>query len=169
MIGQLAVLILVLLVLVWVLYSTVIGNSLGGPYVGTPEKLAEKILAEARLKPGEEFWDLGAGDGRLVKMARKKYQVEGVGVEINPLLVIWGRLQGVKMIRKSFWEVPLFNADVVYLYLWPGVVEKIAEKLEKVGPGPRLVISRRFEIRNWRRKLVKTIPDGKYEVYFYKN
>jgi cyclopropane fatty-acyl-phospholipid synthase-like methyltransferase len=41
------------------------------------------MLVLADLKPGEVFFDLGAGDGRTVIMAAKEFGARAVGVELR--------------------------------------------------------------------------------------
>jgi hypothetical protein len=168
MILELSVLFLVIGVLVWVVYSIIIGGNMGAPYVVTPDNILGKILAEANLEPGNNFWDLGCGNGKVIKYAMKKYKVNGFGVEINPILVLICRIRGICTYWGDFLKMDLKNADVVYMYLGPGIVEQIAEKMEKENVKPVRVILRRFEIKRWKKYLVNKIPDGKGWVYYYK-
>jgi hypothetical protein len=167
MTGEIVILVAAIAVLVWVMYSTVIGGRLGAPYVATPDKTTENILKGADLKPGENFWDLGCGDGRVVKVAMKIYGVVGWGVEFNPILAALCLLKAIKVFWNKIENVDLSNADVVYMYLGPGIVDQVAEKLEKESTKQVRVISRRFEIKRWKNKLTKKIPDGNNWVYFY--
>ncbi|MGH7815895.1 MAG: hypothetical protein ACREOR_00750, partial [Candidatus Binatia bacterium] len=57
------------------------------PFDPTPQEVVERMLALAAVKPGDVMYDLGAGDGRIVIAAAKKYRVKAVGFEIDPGLV----------------------------------------------------------------------------------
>ena len=57
------------------------------PFDPTPQEVVERMLALAEVKPGDVLYDLGAGDGRIVIAAAKKYGVKAVGFEIDPGLV----------------------------------------------------------------------------------
>jgi len=54
------------------------------PYVPTPQTVVEKMLESAQVGPEDVVYDLGAGDGRIVITAVKKFNVKkAVGVEKN--------------------------------------------------------------------------------------
>lgn len=160
-------LLFVLIILVWVIYSTVIGGGMGAPFVVTPDNILNKILEKADLKPGEIFWDVGCGDGKVVKAAMKKYRVLGYGVEINPILCLICLFKGIKIYWTSIENINLAKADVVYMYLGPEIVETVARKLENHNKSV-ILISRRFEIKTWKKYEWKKMSDGDNLVYFYK-
>ena len=54
------------------------------PFVATPWPTVERILKEAKIKPGQILFDLGCGDGRFIHLATKKYQAKATGFEIDP-------------------------------------------------------------------------------------
>ena len=53
------------------------------PYLPTPLTIVDRMLKLADLKPKEEMWDLGSGDGRIVIMAAEKFGAEAIGVEFD--------------------------------------------------------------------------------------
>ena len=64
------------------------------PFVPSPAQVIEYMLRMADLKPGEVFFDLGAGDGRTVVMAAKSFGARSVGVELREdwvpfMRVVW--------------------------------------------------------------------------------
>ncbi|MBN1582405.1 MAG: 50S ribosomal protein L11 methyltransferase [Anaerolineae bacterium] len=139
------------------------GFWLGMPGIyGTSGALSRPDLIRAafdliHLMPGEKVYDLGAGDGRVVVAAAKAYQARGVGVEIEPThcLVAWlralvnGVVRRVSIRQKNLFDVNLDDADVVFLYLSPKVLERLAPQLIlKLRPGTR-VVSVHFPIEGW--------------------
>jgi len=64
----------------------------GPPFVPTPQKTVNEILKKLKLKKGTVFYDLGCGDGRVVRSAVKNYGVTGIGVDLNPFLIFYCRL-----------------------------------------------------------------------------
>ena len=51
------------------------------PFVPTPQKLVDAMLAIADVKPGDVLIDLGSGDGRIVIAAAKKYGIRATGID----------------------------------------------------------------------------------------
>jgi predicted RNA methylase len=116
------------------------------------------MLTLAQLKPGEVFFDLGAGDGRAVIMAAKEFGARAVGVELREDLAkralssVYeeGLQDRVTIVNGDMFNVDLSSADVVFLYLTTSANEKIKPKLEvELRPGAR-VVSHDYEIVGWR-------------------
>jgi SAM-dependent methyltransferase len=95
----------------------------------------------------QKLVDLGCGDGRVLREAQKRYGVRAVGYEINPLAYLKARLfsfgfNKVKIKRQNFWEADLSDADVVFCYLYPDVMKRLAAKLVSgLKPGSVIVSS----------------------------
>jgi cyclopropane fatty-acyl-phospholipid synthase-like methyltransferase len=47
------------------------------PFVQTPLEVAKKMLELSELKAGENLYDLGCGDGRLIILAAKDVGANG--------------------------------------------------------------------------------------------
>jgi len=118
------------------------------PWVPTKKKDLEEIFRIMELKPGEKFYELGSGDGRVVFFAHEKFKAEAVGLETALPLVIYSRLvallKGNKEVvfkHKSMFKEDLSQADIVYTYLLPKTLEKrLKEKFKKeLKPGSRVV------------------------------
>jgi len=116
------------------------------------------MLVLAQLKPGEVFFDLGAGDGRTVIMAAKEFGARAVGVELREDLAkralsnVYeeGLQDRVTIVNGDMFNVDLSSADVVFLYLTTSANEKIKPKLEaELKPGTR-VVSHDYEIVGWK-------------------
>src|SRR5688572_16306133 len=110
----------------------------GGPYVPTPLGIVDRMLTLANVGPEDYLIDLGSGDGRLVIAAVAKYKARGAaGIEIDRDLVKHAIDQATKAgvgDRVTFTAGDLFAADirqatVVTLYLLPGILGDVAEKL----------------------------------------
>ena len=63
----------------------------GAPWHPLSDENINRIIKFAGLKPGENFYDLGSGDGRVLIAASRKRFVRGVGVEIDPIKVWFSR------------------------------------------------------------------------------
>jgi len=99
--------------------------------------------------------DIGCGDGRVLRAARRRYGVMALGFEVNPLAYLIARIRnlgskGIQVSRKNFWKVDIGDADVVFCYLFPDVLERLVEKLERELRSGTLVISCNFPLPGWR-------------------
>jgi len=148
---------------------------MGSPYVATKNKQVELILKELKPKKGKFFYELGCGDGRMIRQAVKKYQVFGFGFDVNPLLLWWAkflaereRLKNIFFERKNILNVNYQKANYLYLFLLPELIEKLAKKLKKELPKNAVVVSHGFPILGWKKKLIKKIEANPFPTYFYK-
>ncbi len=131
-------------------------------------------LRNLPLKEGQYVVDLGCGDGRVIRAAEKLYGVRCRGYEINPLAfgMAWFLSLGRRRVSvrwRNFWNENLEEADVVFCYLFPDVMPRLAGKLrQELRPGCR-VVSFNFPIPGWTAvKMVR--PEGTmYDdpIYFY--
>lgn len=123
------------------------------PWFPTWSRDIERFLKLAEIKPGDKFYDLGCGDGKLV-FAAAGAGAEAVGFEISllPYLLAISRSWSVKnskIIFNDFWKADLSNADVVYLFLTPKVNPKAKEKLERELRLGTRVIAYTWPIDGW--------------------
>ncbi len=164
------VLVVLALAFVFVLVSFVMPTLRGAPWVPTPNQTIRKMLVLSKLRPGEELYDLGSGDGRVVIVAASEFGARSTGVEIDPFrayysrLLIWlGGLRGkARVIRSSFYTVDLSRADVVTMYLLQETNDRLKPKLESELKPTCRVVSRVFKF-DW--KLLDADEDGKVYVY----
>lgn len=142
----------------------------GAPWVPTKNGDVERFLHLAELKPGAVVYDLGCGDGRIVRAAANVgAQATGFEVSILPYLMALVRLIGspARVRFRDFWRVNLSDADVIYFFLMPAIVEKMKVKLEReLKPGAK-VIAYVWPIDGWEPVLVDT-KTGSPKMYVYK-
>jgi len=116
------------------------------------------MLTVADLKPGETFYDLGAGDGRTVIMAAQEFGARSVGVELREdlakraLVTIHelGIQDRVTIVQDDMFNINLSPADVVFLYLTTSANDKVKPKLEKELKSGTRVVSHDYEILGWK-------------------
>lgn len=108
----------------------------GAPFVGAPLKVAREALKLAAVSKDDIFFDLGCGDGRVLKLAIQGFGVKkAVGYEIGtwPYLkfkIQNSKLSEIKIYRKNLFEANLKEATVIFLYLYPQLLEKLKPKLK---------------------------------------
>lgn len=124
------------------------------PWWRTSDKKIRIALKLAGVKKEDVVYDLGSGDGRSVIIAAKEFGAKGIGIEIDPLRFylskLFAKFNGVsdktKFIKKSFFDVDISDADVIFVYLVPKTLEKLKPKfLKELKPETRL-ISINYEI-----------------------
>ena len=134
------------------------------PYLPTPLTIVEKMLQLAELKPKEQMWDLGSGDGRIVIMAAQKFGAEATGVEFDYDLFHQSQakiraldLYNARIILGDIFDQDYSKADVLTIYLLPASNEKLRPLLEKqVKKGAR-VVCHDFPMGGWTATKTETI------------
>ncbi len=118
------------------------------PFIPVPKDVVPLVMETLGLKSGEIFYDLGSGDGRIVFGAKQNQpNADCRGVEYNRMVYwfsLWKRkklkLDGVKLMRKSFYKISVSDADAIFTYLYPKTMDLLLPKLEEeLKPGGRVV------------------------------
>ena len=123
----------------------------GALYVSTSRAKIAAFIDAVPMKADQMLVDLGCGDGRVLREAHKRYGVRTVGYEINPLAYLKARLLSIgfnkiKIKRQNFWKADLSQADVVFCYLYPDVMKRLAAKLVAgLKPGA-IIVSSNFSL-----------------------
>lgn len=142
-------------------------------YVPTPRKIVERMVDAAKLCTGEVVYDLGAGDGRLLIAAKKRCPgVSARGWELIPTIWLLGRIcawwanVSIDLKCGNAFTKNVSDADVIFLYLFPDVMESLVWKFDlELKPGTR-VISHTFRFP--KREAVEVIECEKKKVYVYR-
>lgn len=119
------------------------------PYVPTPRIIADGMIALARLQGAEVVYDLGAGTGSIIRRAAEKYpQIHAVGIELSPPVWLAGwflsRSRAVRFICKSVFAENLSEAEVIFLYMLPKMMERLEEKFDQELKPGTVVVSHAF-------------------------
>lgn len=116
----------------------------GAPYLPTQKKQVEVGLDLLDLKKGQTFYELGSGDGRVLKRAAVR-GYNCVGYELNPLLYIFSRIytwkyrKNVKIVWGDFWKADLASADGIFVFLLDKYMAKLDKKIISSKKPVRLV------------------------------
>lgn len=122
---------------------------LGVPYVPTSDPMIKAVLEHVRLPSKGVFYDLGAGDARVLIAVKKTFPKTVVrGSEVVFLVWLLGKLRlllsrtQAYFTMKSLFRVSLHDADCVFLYLMPALIAKLEPKLEaELRPGAQVLSS----------------------------
>jgi precorrin-6B methylase 2 len=156
------------LIIIWIMWSSVIGAG----FEPTSKDLVTKMLEMAEIGPDDVVYDLGSGDGRIVIEAVKSYGASAVGIEADPIRVLWSRMflffNGIQDKSKIKWG-NFFNEDIidatsVTLFLGGKTNQKLKEKLvNELKPGTK-VVSYVWTFHGWNPVKVDYID----KIYLYK-
>ena len=117
----------------------------GAVYVSTPRKNIAAFLDKVPMDSSMLLVDLGCGDGRVLLDAHRRYGVRAVGYELNMLAYLRAffrtlRVRGITVKREDFWMADLSAVDIVFCYLYPDVMKKLADKVkQEMKPGAKLI------------------------------
>ena len=125
-------------------------------FVPTPKKIVRTMLQMASLRRGETLVDLGAGDGRIIIEAVRRFGAHAIGVEVDPSRIsrIKERLAATgtkaELIEADMFSVRLSPADVITIYLSASANARLAPKLRaEVSEGTR-VVSLDYPLPEWK-------------------
>ena len=140
------------------------------PWFPTWSRDINRFLKLADIKPGQKFYDLGCGDGKLV-FAATGAGAKAVGFEISllPYLIAKTRSFGIhnsEIKFKDFWNQNLSDADVVYLFLTPKVNPKAKLKLGIELKKGAKVIAYTWPIEGWQ-PIKEDSPKDRPAMYLY--
>lgn len=123
------------------------------PFIATPYPVIREMIRLADLKGEETVYDLGAGDGRLLSRVLKAYpSARVIGYEVIPTIWLLGMARRFlsrtpfRLYLRNAMKADVRDADVVFLYLYPTVMERLKTLFDaQLRPGTP-VISNTFRI-----------------------
>ena len=149
------------------------------PFIPVSGKVVARIVEELKLKDGEKIYDLGCGDGRVLFACKKSNnKVSCVGVEKAPIPLLWAWLRNffskksdkIKVLNEDFFAVDLREANKIFLYLFPEMMDKLFPKLEKELRKGVLAVSCDFQFFQKKpREIIDLGREGKLcrKLYIY--
>lgn len=116
-------------------------------YSPTPMVVAERMLEIAEIDGGDVVYDLGSGDGRLVILASMIYECRSIGVELDEELVNRAKRNVsnnnveklVEIKQGDVLKTDFRDADVVLIYLMPGLLRKLNPKFKTLRDGVKII------------------------------
>jgi SAM-dependent methyltransferase len=154
------------------------GKVLEVPYVQTDDYIAREMFRLLALQPGDVFYDLGCGDGRLVIAAVRHPGVRGVGIDIDQRRIAESKANALSagvsdrtaFIRQDLFQSHIGDATAISIFLLPELNVRLRPKLFRdLRPGTRIV-SHNFDMGDW--KPDRTVFagmwfDGPHNVHYW--
>lgn len=167
--------ILVLIIVIVVLSGLIHGGFSLAPWIPTWAKDLERLNKFSNLKKGQNFLEVGCGDGRVSRyIADKNTDCFITGIEIAWPIYLFARaklfLYPQKNLRLTFGnalKIDFSKYDVIYFYgLTKTFEEKIKPKLEsELKPGAKFV-SYAFKLSSWKGKVLVDKPTKNHVSIF---
>jgi SAM-dependent methyltransferase len=144
-----------LLILIWgallfYIYFVIIQTSFlsDAPFVPADASVVDKLVSHIPLEKGQKFYDLGCGDARILLAAyQRQPEMEYIGVEKNlypylrARLKLWrmGNPKNIKILKANIFDLNYSDADIIYLYLFPKVLERLQTQFtSELKPGSQV-------------------------------
>ncbi|MDF2461519.1 MAG: putative methyltransferase [Candidatus Saccharibacteria bacterium] len=134
------------------------------PYVTAPPKTVDQIIDALQLPDKGVLWDLGCGDGRILKAALKaKPALEVAGVDNNPIplqLARWN-VPSAKLVQGDILDTKFAGVDRVYAYLGPKLMSALEPRFLSELPRGARVVALQFRLPQRTPDQVITLKHGK--------
>jgi hypothetical protein len=145
------------------------------PVLRTPREHLDEIRAALAPRAGERVVDAGAADGRALGALCQAAGVHGRGYELNgPVwlfgslrLLLEGRLGRVRLSWSDFFRAELERVDLVYAYLMPEVMRRVAEKCQEEMPTGARLASFLWQVPGWTPSRVVPLGRAQDPLYVY--
>ncbi len=128
------------------------------------------LLAE---RPAGRFVDLGAGIGStLLPLAAAHSDWRFAGCENAPVTWLIGRLRSlgrgnIDWRWGDLWQARVDDADLVYAFLSPAPMERLADKLRREMRPGSLFVSNSFPVPDWPAERIIEVPGSARRLYCY--
>jgi precorrin-6B methylase 2 len=127
--------------------SIYLSRKSGAPYYPTAKSAIRNALAAAELRPGEIFYDLGAGTGKTLLIAEKEFGARATGFEISTIFYCIGKINlfihrsHAQLVKKNLFDADLKSADVIFCFLAIRTMQKMEDKIKaELKPGTRVIV-----------------------------
>lgn len=149
----------------------------GVPTISSNRSIIKKLTGEESAKYflGKKiFYELGCSYGRVLFRVSKHYNLQGVGYESNLPPYFYSFLYKrifyphvrARVLLRSFYKADIENADVVFCYLMPKIMEKVLVRLVPRMKAGTLIFANSFPFKNIQPIEVLKGKRGRMETLF---
>ncbi len=145
-----------ILAIIFLISLSIVWSSLRSGITPVPSsrKARKTILTASQKAPVGTIIELGSGWGNLALALAKEYpERQVIGYELSPIpwlvSVALQRFQGIMNLtlrRQNFLSTEFPEAALIVCYLYPGGMEKLAEKIWREKPDVKMLISNTFAL-----------------------
>jgi SAM-dependent methyltransferase len=145
-----ALIVLVVFICFWVLLLRSLFST--APFVPIPKSILAQITNALAIPNGGIVYDLGCGDGRVLRYAAKiQPNAQYIGIEKNaiPFWIAKFRTRKypqITILKKDFFRTDISEANSVYVYLFPSLMPQIFAKFQKELKPGTIVVSCDFRM-----------------------
>lgn len=115
-------------------YPTIVVEETAEPFDPSSHACVAQLIRFLNLKSTDVVYDLGCGDGRILKAA---LPARGVGIEINPNTANLARRNcaglPIRIVTGDATKYHLDGATHVVMYLFPDIIAKLVPRITKPG------------------------------------
>jgi len=131
-------------------FYTLVAGIGGAPSVPSPKAVTEKMVKLMKVKKGHIYYDLGAGDARIINNVAKNKGI-GIGFEYTPPTFLLAKIKSrkhknAKVFWKNFYKEPLRKASGIFCFLSPQAMNKLEKKFQQELDFKTTVISYAFKM-----------------------
>ncbi len=122
----------------------------GAPWVPSRHLERDALFKAAAMKDGDEFHDLGSGDGAVIFDAARRFPSSRiVGVELFIVIYLWsqmrrllggGKYRNVRIRYGDFYKHDISGADVVFAFQIPRAYGWMRKKFAECKDDCRIVV-----------------------------
>lgn len=164
--------VLILCFMIFIFLSGLHSVVAGAPFVPMKKSAISRLLSFGGLVPNDVFYDLGCGDGRILRSAAKDFHVNRArGYEIAhwPYFLCRyknyrNKAKNIDVLCQSSFDADIKDATFIYLYLFPPLVDKLAYKIEKEVKIGTKVLSPGFSIDTGKHPRFKLKKEEKFDT-----
>ncbi len=142
------------------------------PFVPAPQEIANEIPKLVPIRKDEKIIDLGCGDARILIAYEQQCQSWGIGYDLGllPTILSWlnlkkNKCRKSKIVRLNFFQADLSEADLIFVYLLPQVLQSLKGKFKKELKSGCKIVSLAFPLDYF--SPVQTFNVGQKRLFVY--
>ncbi len=167
--------VIILLVIFLVFGTAAYAGMRAAPWLPVFKKDIDRIIQLAQIKDDDLVYDLGCGDGRVIAAMANNTQAQFVGYEVSFLLYLLAKLKiiflglskRVEIRYADFLRRDLGQAKIIFCFLTPMAMKKLAPKFKKELKKGTRIISYSFSLPDWQPRAISRLDDRSIPIYYY--